>query len=265
MVEVAGLRSWGLIDLAAATPLAPLVGQLARRGIAHCLFEGPLDPALQQVCPYIVDMAAAPELGARWRDEGGACAWGVMFDSALPSHLARRHVRRLLQVRLPDGSGPVLLRLWDPRVLRPMLEQADCVWHDALFRDVAAYWIEEGAQLVRWPAAQYAAPGSRHRGILTVTLAQQEALARRQRQALAARLEAETGGQTRADRFVGYIAEAIRAGAIMERDAAALSLLLAAADCRGRPPAVDELLADRTVPGALKVFQVRHALGQAER
>ncbi|WP_169803569.1 MULTISPECIES: DUF4123 domain-containing protein [Sphingomonas] len=259
------MRSWGLIDLAAAAPLVPLVAQLARSGVAHCLFEGPLDPALRQVSPHIVDMAAAPELRVHWRDEGRGGAWGVMFDSALPAHLARRHVRRLLQVRLPDGSGPVLLRLWDPRVLHPMLEQADGVWRDALFRDVAAYWIEEGAQMVRWPAAQPAHGRHRTRGILTVTPAQQAALARRQQQALAARLEAETGGQTRADRFAGYIAEAIQAGVTMERDAAALSLLLAAADRRGRPAAVEGLLADRAVPGALKVFQVRHALEEAGR
>lgn len=132
-------RLYALVDLAAAPELLPLVEGLAQAGAARCLFEGALAPALLRVSPFIVDTARAPGLLDRWRAEGAGKPWGVLMETPLPMHLARRHVRRFLQVRLPDGSGPVLCRFWDPRVLGPLLDHADAAQRRALFAQPVAW------------------------------------------------------------------------------------------------------------------------------
>lgn len=157
-------RFYALIDLAAAPELVALVDALATRGAAQCLFSGDLDPALRRVSPFIVDLARAPGLVERWHAGGGERPWGVLVETPLPLHLARRHVRRFTQVRLPDGSGPVLMRVWDPRVLGVLLDHLDAEQHRALFAQPVAWWLCAGAErLVRydsvnrtevgWPAA----------------------------------------------------------------------------------------------------------------
>jgi len=125
-------RLYALLDLAAAPALVPLVEHLVRIGAARCLFEGRLPEMLRRASPYIVDTARAPGLLDRWRTEGAGQPWGVLMETPLPMHAARRHVRRFLQVKLPDGSGPVLCRLWDPRVLSVMIDHADDAWRQRL-------------------------------------------------------------------------------------------------------------------------------------
>jgi hypothetical protein len=48
---------------------------------------------------------------------------------------------RFLQVRLPDGSGPVLMRFWDPRVLGVLLDHAEPHQRHAILKDMR-FWVE---------------------------------------------------------------------------------------------------------------------------
>lgn len=136
------LRRYALIDLARAPQVLPLLDWLTRSGAAQCLFEGAIAEPLRRVSPHIVDLARAPQLLDRWLAEGRGQSWGVFIETALPMHLARRHVRRFLQVRLPDGTGPVLMRFWDPRVLSVLLRHADAAQHGAIFARLTRVIVE---------------------------------------------------------------------------------------------------------------------------
>ena len=136
---------YALVDLARAPQLLPLIDWLSRTGAAQCLFEGSIAEPLRRVSPHIVAMARAPQLLDRWLAEGRGQSWGVFLETPLSMHLARRHVRRFLQVRLPDRSGPVLLRLWDPRVLGPFLQHAPADQLMRLFAGEMVYGVESSA------------------------------------------------------------------------------------------------------------------------
>jgi hypothetical protein len=64
----------------------------------------------------------------------------------------RRQLRHFTQAKLPDGSGPVLFRFWDPRVFRvylPLVEPAEIApW----FQSVDRYLVEteDGAGALRY-------------------------------------------------------------------------------------------------------------------
>lgn len=139
---------YALVDLACAPQLLPLIEWLARSGKAQCLFEGAVAAPLRQVSPHIVALARAPQLLDRWLSEGRGQSWGIFLETPRPMHLARRHVRRFLQVRLPDGSGPVLMRIWDPRVLGPLLDSADADTIKALLPADMAYRVEGDADRI---------------------------------------------------------------------------------------------------------------------
>ncbi len=141
------VQTYALVDLAAAPALLSLVLAAVERGAAHPLFEGPIEPMVARVSPYIVDPARAGGLLDHWRIHGRRCPWGILIETPLPPASARRHVRRFLQVRLPDGTGPVLMRLWDPRVLGPFLRHLDPAQHARVFAQPIAFcWEENG----RW-------------------------------------------------------------------------------------------------------------------
>jgi hypothetical protein len=135
-------RIYALIDLARVPQVFAHVDWLARHDRARCLFEGPLDESLRQVSPYIIDILQARELFDHWQGNGADQSWGVFLETPLSMLHARRHVRGFLQVRLADGAGPVMMRFWDPRVIRPLLDFADADHHAQLFGKPVAYWVE---------------------------------------------------------------------------------------------------------------------------
>ena len=140
---------YALVDMARAPQLLPLIEWLGRSGTAQCLFEGSIDESLRRASPHIVALARAQQLLDRWLAEGHGQSWGVFLETPLPLHLARRHVRRFLQVALPDGSGPVMMRFWDPRVLGGFLESADEDWRNRLFANICSYLVERDDRLIR--------------------------------------------------------------------------------------------------------------------
>jgi hypothetical protein len=89
----------------------------------QCLFAGVLDPEIAASSPYLVRLDEREPLLATWRMHGAGRNWGVMIESELPSDALRRHLRRFLQAKLPDGAT-VLFRFYDPRVLPTYLASA---------------------------------------------------------------------------------------------------------------------------------------------
>jgi hypothetical protein len=115
---------YGILDCAVDPALYSHVARLEPGGAA-CLFAGQLDPALKQVSPHLVELAADDPLSRAWRGEGWGKNWGILLSSRESLSFARRRLRHFTQARLPDGQGPVLFRFWDPRVFRvymPLVE-----------------------------------------------------------------------------------------------------------------------------------------------
>ena len=144
-------KLYGVLDCARAPDLYEHAARLEPEA-ADCLFAGKLDPALRQASPFVVELAPGDPLSKLWRTQGWGQAWGILLSSNAGLPAVRRRLRHFTLVRLPDGSGPVMFRFWDPRVLRvymPLVEpSAAADW----FTDIDRYIVEteDGTGSIRY-------------------------------------------------------------------------------------------------------------------
>lgn len=127
------LAGWfAVIDTAQDPKLHPLVKSTPS---SACLFAGTLEPVLAAASPWLVALTDAPDLFAAWRGPGQGRNWGIMCRSDLPLAELRRHFRRFLQAKLPDGTI-ALFRFYDPRVFNTYIRAATpaerAPWFDAV-------------------------------------------------------------------------------------------------------------------------------------
>jgi hypothetical protein len=121
---------------------------------ARCLFQGKLHPEVKAVSPHLLELAADDPLAAAWATTGRGANWGVMIESSAGLHKVWRRVRHFTQATLPDGTGPLLFRFWDPRVFRvyaPLIEPDQVgEW----FQDIDAWRAEteDGQGWLRYTA-----------------------------------------------------------------------------------------------------------------
>ncbi len=122
---------FAVIDTAQDPRLLPLV----ECGTSACLFAGTLDPVLAAASPWLVPLGDAPRLFAAWRGPGQGRNWGILCRSTLPFAEVRRHFRKFLQAKLPDGTV-ALFRFYDPRVFNTYIRAATpaerAPWFDAV-------------------------------------------------------------------------------------------------------------------------------------
>lgn len=143
MAADAGAPWYALVDAAADERLFAL---LRRSGKAECLFSGELAPEFAAAAPHLVAHDPREPLFEAWTREGGGRNWGLFCRSGLPFDALRRHFKKLLNVRLPDGNV-VLFRFWDPRVFNPYVRACTDAERYALFGAVSDYLVEgEGGQ-----------------------------------------------------------------------------------------------------------------------
>lgn len=102
---------------------SPRVLHLLRRTAdpSACLFGGLTRATLEDAAPYLV--TPGPALLERIIAEGGHARWGIGLVSPRPFSLIRRHLRTLLYCEV-DGTGPSLLRFYDPVALADLWEIA---------------------------------------------------------------------------------------------------------------------------------------------
>ena len=84
------------------------------------LYEGAQGETLAQVAPYLVRLDKDSLLLASMIFEGWGNNWGVFLSCADDFQQVWQHLRRFLEVQLPDGKQ-VYFRFYDPRVLRMFL------------------------------------------------------------------------------------------------------------------------------------------------
>ncbi|WP_166802242.1 DUF4123 domain-containing protein [Microvirga pakistanensis] len=114
-----------------------------------CLFAGPLEPQIERAAPYLVLLEPEDAFTKRWATEGRGQSWGIMFRAQADFGTMWRHLRKRLEVALPDGRR-VLFRFYDPRVLRDYLPGCSSEELDFWFQYATTYWIEaeDGADLL---------------------------------------------------------------------------------------------------------------------
>lgn len=107
-------KLYGIVDTARDPKLLPLIEQSPNY---DCLFAGDLPEPLRSAAPYLVELTDETPLKDAWATEGWGQAWGILVRSPLELARLRRHLRKFLVAKLPDGTV-TLFRYYDPRVWR---------------------------------------------------------------------------------------------------------------------------------------------------
>jgi len=111
---------FAIIDGAQDPRLAGLVKSAAEHA---SLFKGDIDPDVLIASPWLVRLAEGEQVLPTWQAHGRGLNWGIMILSSLPFEQLRRHCRRFLQAKLPDGML-AMFRFYDPRVFRTYMAAA---------------------------------------------------------------------------------------------------------------------------------------------
>jgi hypothetical protein len=106
------------------------------------LYEGVQGAKLSQVAPYLVRLDKGSLLLGSLLLEGWGKSWGIYLTCASELAEVRRHLRRFLEVQLPDGKQ-VYFRFYDPRVLRVYLPTCTAEEADQFFGPIKNYLCED--------------------------------------------------------------------------------------------------------------------------
>jgi hypothetical protein len=143
---------FAVVDTAQDEALFPLV----RQGEHVCLMSGKMIPELAAASPYLVELDSNPALLAEWQQNGQGRNWGILCDAELAMAELRRHLRKFLQVKLPDGQV-ALFRFYDPRVFRSYIVAAapdeQARWFDGV-RQFSVDGVDGAHHEFRWRRGQ---------------------------------------------------------------------------------------------------------------
>ncbi|MBA3446145.1 MAG: DUF4123 domain-containing protein [Pseudaminobacter sp.] len=131
---------YAIVDAARDQRLYPLVMHATEKA---CLFAGDIAEPLARAAPHLVNLRSNEQLFHAWRDTGRGQAWGVLCRSDLPLDALRRHLRRFLVAKLPDGMV-VQFRFYDPRVFNAYLRECNAEELARWFKGVSCYLVEDG-------------------------------------------------------------------------------------------------------------------------
>lgn len=135
-------RWYAVIDTAQDERLHALV--LACRE-HQCLVGGKLDPELAPTLPWLVAFDPREPLAQAWRGEGVGKGWGILLTSFLSFAGVRHHLKKFLNVRLPDGQV-VWFRFFDPLTLQTLFRCSTPDEQAPWFKGVERYVLEQDEQ-----------------------------------------------------------------------------------------------------------------------
>ena len=127
--------------LDAARDIRILVLLMQSKEEHQSLYEGVQGAKLSQVAPYLVRLEKDSLLLGSLLLEGWGKSWGVYLTCGTEFSELRRHLRRFLEVQLPDGKQ-VYFRFYDPRVLRVYLGTCTAGETNQFFGPVKYYLME---------------------------------------------------------------------------------------------------------------------------
>jgi hypothetical protein len=106
-----------------------------------CLFEGDLEPDMEEVAPYLVRLEPGSDFVEWVLGEGWGRHWGVFALADQELAAMSRHFRGFLIVYDTEGN-PLRFRYYDPRVLRVYLPTCTPGELATVFGPVATYLLE---------------------------------------------------------------------------------------------------------------------------
>jgi Domain of unknown function (DUF4123) len=106
-----------------------------------CLYEGTLPRELTNAAPHLLRLFCDDRFCRRLIEDGWGHSWGVF--AIAPSSLTslRRHFRKFMVVRGPNGNR-LVFRWYDPRVLRVYLPTCNVEELRTVFGPIEAYVVE---------------------------------------------------------------------------------------------------------------------------
>jgi len=136
---MSGPGGWfALIDTAQDSALFGLVKRCRQ---ISCLFAGDVPLEMAAASPWLVRIDDRDPLMPAWQDHGAGCNWGWLCESRVDFDALRRHFRKFLQARLPDGTV-ALFRFYDPRVFNTYIRAATPEERALWFDGVKQYSVE---------------------------------------------------------------------------------------------------------------------------
>ncbi len=106
-----------------------------------CLYRGELAPDLAEAAPYLVQLKSRDPFTEWVLREGWGNHWGILAVTLADMRMMRRHFRRFLMVKDPDGKQ-IYFRYYDPRVLRVFLPTCNAAETETLFGPISSYVLE---------------------------------------------------------------------------------------------------------------------------
>ena len=115
---------------------------LNTHGADHvCLYRGDLAPDLAETAPYLVQLKFRDPFTEWVLREGWGNHWGIFAVTGADLKMMRRHFRRFLMVKDPDGKQ-IYFRYYDPRVFRVYLPTCNAEETRFVFGPIVAYLLE---------------------------------------------------------------------------------------------------------------------------
>lgn len=136
------LGTWAVLDGAS---VQGLVRAIATHGVqSACLLAGKLHPSMACVAPYLVALEESSSFTSWLLETGWGRHWGVFLRSRSDLESLRKHLRRFLLVKDPEGKR-LHFRYYDPRVLELYLPTCTPRELDAVFGNIVVFLMEMSA------------------------------------------------------------------------------------------------------------------------
>lgn len=103
------LKRYAIVDGAVVADLLEFVSE--NNPPHSCLYSEPLQPEIIKLAPYIIEATPIVE---EWLISSTE-PWGIYLTTKATMRVLRQHLRKYLQVQLPNETKPVIFRFYDPR------------------------------------------------------------------------------------------------------------------------------------------------------
>ena len=128
---------FAILDSCDEPRVPPKVAELGGRAVS--LYSGSGEEDYWAIAPYLLQLDS---ITLRWIvDQLWETPWGVLLAASKPLSDLRRHFRRFLLVKSPDGNQYVF-RFYDPRLLRCFLDACTPAERDDFFGPVESFYVK---------------------------------------------------------------------------------------------------------------------------